>query len=60
MASPHVAGVAALIITKNGGQIDTNEVTKQLVKTADKIDGNGASALYRAGKLSAYRAVTEL
>jgi len=59
MAAPHVAGVAALIIGKNGGQMAPNEVTKQLLKTADKIDGNGASVLYGKGRVNAYRAVTE-
>jgi len=59
MAAPHVAGVAALIIGKNGGQMAPNEVTKQLLNTADKIDGNGASVLYGKGRVNAYRAVTE-
>ena len=59
MASPHVAGVAALIIGKNGGQMDPHEVTKQLTNTADKIDGNGASLYHGKGRVNAYRAVTE-
>ncbi len=59
MAAPHVAGVAALIIGKNGGKMAPNEVTKQLLKTADKIDGNGASVLYGKGRVNAFRAVTE-
>ncbi|MBN1414545.1 MAG: S8 family serine peptidase [Bacteroidales bacterium] len=59
MAAPHVAGVAALIIGKNGGEMDPNEVTKQLFKTADKIDGNGTSAYFGNGRVNAFRAVTE-
>ncbi|WP_282055209.1 S8 family peptidase [Maribacter luteus] len=59
MASPHVAGVAALIIGKNGGDISPHEVTKQLTGTADKIDGNGVSAYHGKGRVNAYRAVTE-
>jgi len=59
MASPHVAGVAALIIGKYEGKISPQEVTKQLLKTADKLDGNGASVLYGKGRVNAYRAVTE-
>ncbi len=59
MASPHVAGVAALIIGKNGGQISPQAVTKQLLKTADKIDGNGTSLFYGKGRVNAFRAVTE-
>jgi|WetSurSiteA1Bulk_404760.scaffolds.fasta_scaffold00212_9 subtilisin family serine protease len=59
MASPHVAGVAALIIGKNGGTMSPQEVTKQLFKTADKIDGQGISAYFGYGRVNAFRAVTE-
>lgn len=59
MAAPHVAGVAALIIAKNGGKMSPQEVTKQLLKTADKIGGNGTSAYYGKGRVNAFRAVTE-
>jgi len=59
MASPHVAGVAALIIGKNGGQMSPFEVTKQLLNTADKIDGQGISPWYGKGRVNAFRAVTE-
>jgi subtilisin family serine protease len=59
MAAPHVAGVAALIIGKNGGEMDPGVVTKQLLKTADKVDGMGISAYFGNGRVNAYRAVTE-
>lgn len=59
MASPHAAGVAALIIGKNGGVMDPTEVTKQLLKTADKLDGQGISPYFGYGRVNAYRAVTE-
>ncbi|EAR01642.1 S8 family peptidase [Maribacter sp. HTCC2170] len=59
MASPHVAGVAALIIGKNGGSMDPHEVTQQITNTADKVDGNGASLYHGKGRVNAYRAVTE-
>ena len=59
MASPHVAGVAALIIGKNGGEITPHEVTKKLFKTADKIDGSGMSLYFGNGRVNAIRAVTE-
>ena len=59
MASPHVAGVAALIIGKNNGQMDPGVVMKQLLKTSDKIDGNGMSAYFGNGRVNAFRAVTE-
>lgn len=59
MASPHVAGVAALIIGKNGGEMHPHEVEKQLIKTADNIDTNGKSSFYGNGRVNAFRAVTE-
>jgi subtilisin family serine protease len=59
MAAPHVSGVAALIIGKNGGEMDPHEVIKQLLNTADKIDGNGISAYFGNGRVNAFRAVTE-
>ncbi len=59
MASPHAAGVAALIIAKYEGKITPQEVTKQLLKTADKIDGNGTTSFYGKGRVNAFRAVTE-
>lgn len=59
MAAPHVAGVAALIIGKAGGQMNPVAVQQQLFKTADKIEGNGVSAYYGNGRVNAYRAVTE-
>ena len=59
MASPHVAGVAALIVAKNGGSMDPHEVTKQLLNTADTIDTNGNSVYHGKGRVNAYKAVTE-
>jgi len=59
MASPHVAGVAALIIGKNGGDMHPHDVAKQLMNTADKVDGNGNSLFHGNGRVNAFRAVTE-
>lgn len=59
MAAPHVAGVAALIIAKNGGQMSPQEVAKKLFSTADKVDGNGMSLFLGNGRVNAFRAVTE-
>ncbi|QED36359.1 S8 family serine peptidase [Antarcticibacterium arcticum] len=59
MAAPHASGVAALIIAKNGGQIGPREVEAQLIKTADKVNGNGQSIFFGHGRVNAYRAVTE-
>jgi subtilisin family serine protease len=59
MAAPHVSGVAALIIAKNGGQMDPVAVRQQLLKTADKIDGTGVTPYFGHGRVNAFRAVTE-
>jgi subtilisin family serine protease len=59
MAAPHVSGTAALIIAKNGGKMNPVEVKQQLLKTADKIDGNGLSMFFGNGRVNAFRAVTE-
>jgi len=59
MAAPHVSGVAALIIAKNGGQMDPLAVAQQLGNTADNIDGNGQSVYFGKGRVNAFRAVTE-
>lgn len=58
MAAPHVSGVAALIIAKNG-KMSPKEVGKQILKTSDKIDGQGQSLYFGNGRVNAYRAVTE-
>lgn len=57
MAAPHVAGVAALIIEKNGGDMDPHEVEKQLINSSVKIDTNGNSIYYGKGRVSAYNAI---
>jgi len=59
MAAPHASGVAALIAGKNGGQLDPNEVEKIMVKSADKIDGNGKSLYFGKGRINAFKALTE-
>lgn len=58
MSAPHVSAVAALIKSANP-DMTPDEVTKQLLKTADPLDGNGASVYYGKGRVNAYRAVTE-
>lgn len=59
MAAPHVSGVAALIIAKNGGNMSPREVAEQIKKTANKVGGNGQSEFFGSGRVNAYRAVTE-
>ena len=58
MAAPHVSGVAALIIGKNG-KMDPKEVARQIENTADKVGGNGQSLYFGKGRVNAFRAVTE-
>ena len=56
MATPHVAGLAALVWpTPLGGSVST--VRKQIEGTADKITGTGKYWTY--GRINALRAVTE-
>ena len=60
MAAPHVSGVAALIIAKNGnGTMSPKEVARQIQNTSDNIDGNGQSLFFGKGRVNALRAVTE-
>lgn len=59
MAAPHASGVAALIIAKNGGQMDPHEVLKQMTSSADQVGGNGQTLYFGKGRINAYRAVTE-
>jgi len=59
MASPFVAGVAALIVDKYDEKITPQEITKKLYKTADHIETNGNSSIYGDGRVNAFRAVTE-
>ncbi|WP_299700732.1 S8 family serine peptidase [uncultured Pontibacter sp.] len=59
MASPHAAGVAALIISKNGGGMDPTQVLAKMRATADDLGKSGRDPHYGYGRLNAHRAVTE-
>lgn len=59
MAAPHVSGVAALIIAKNGGSMNPKDVQRQIENTSDAIGGNGQSLYFGKGRVNALRAVTE-
>ncbi|SIT77165.1 S8 family peptidase [Pontibacter indicus] len=59
MASPHAAGVAALIISKNGGKMDPAHVLAKLRATADDLGKPGRDPYYGYGRVNALRAVTE-
>ncbi len=57
MATPHAAGVAALIIGKNGGSMKPAQVEAVLRKSADDLGKPGNDDYYGAGRVNAYRAV---
>lgn len=52
MASPHAAGIAALIISENGGSMKPSHVESELRKRADRIDGSGRSASFGMGRVN--------
>jgi subtilisin family serine protease len=57
MASPHAAGVAALIIGKNGGSMKPSQVETVLRASADDLGKPGKDAYYGHGRVNAYQAV---
>lgn len=59
MATPHVTGVAALIIGKNGGSMKPSQVLSALKASADDLGKPGNDSFYGAGRVNAYNAVTQ-
>ncbi len=57
MASPHAAGVAALIVGKNGGSMDPVAVEAKLRASSDDLGKAGQDPLYGHGRVNALRAV---
>ena len=57
-AAPHVSGVAALVIGKNGGSMDPGKVGFVLYKSADDLGQRGHDPYYGSGRVNAYKAVT--
>jgi subtilisin family serine protease len=57
MASPHAAGVAALIVGANGGEMSPAQVEAELKKTAVDIYKPGRDAESGHGLVNAYNAV---
>ncbi len=57
MAAPHVAGVAALIIQKNGGSMHPAQVEAALRQSADDLGKPGNDDFYGRGFVNALRAV---
>ena len=58
MAAPHAAGVAAIIIGANGGEMKPSQVEQALRASADRIGGSGNSAEFGKGRVNAGNAVT--
>lgn len=59
MAAPHAAGVAALIVGKNNGQMDPAKMEAALRASADDLGKPGRDPQYGHGRVNAYRAVAQ-
>lgn len=57
MACPHAAGVAALIVGKNGGSMDPTAVEAKMRASADDLGKPGKDAAYGHGRINARKAV---
>jgi lantibiotic leader peptide-processing serine protease len=57
MASPHAAGVAAIIIGKNDGDMAPAKVEAALRASADDLGKPGQDDFYGAGRVNAANAV---
>lgn len=60
MASPHAAGVAAIIIGANGGDMDPAHVRAALRASADDIGKPGRDPYFGHGRVNAFKAVSAL
>jgi len=58
-SAPHVSGVAALIIGKNGGEMHPAQVKAILEQSADDLGKPGMDDYYGRGRINAYNAVTQ-
>jgi len=59
MAAPHATGVAALIIGKNGGDMDPSRVEAALRASANDLGKPGRDPYYGYGRVNAFRAVAQ-
>jgi subtilisin family serine protease len=53
MASPHVAGVAALIVGAAGGELHVGRIENALVRGADDVGAPGFDAMHGHGRIDA-------
>jgi subtilisin family serine protease len=58
VAAPHVAGVAALLIEANGGQMHPAQVKAVIEQSAEDLGKRSTDAYYGRGRINAYSAVT--
>ncbi|MDD5220242.1 MAG: S8 family serine peptidase, partial [Candidatus Bipolaricaulis sp.] len=56
-AAPHVAGVAALIVEANGGEMRPSHILRALRESADDLGKPGQDVYYGYGRVNAARAV---
>lgn len=59
MAAPHAAGVAALIIGKNGGDMPPAQVKAAMRRSAEDLGKPGKDDFYGSGRVNAYQAVVQ-
>jgi lantibiotic leader peptide-processing serine protease len=59
MATPHAAGVAAIIIGKNGGSMHPAQVEAAMRAAADDLGKPGKDEFYGHGRVNTYNAVKE-
>lgn len=52
MAAPHAAGIAALIISENGGSMHPSHVEAALRQRAERLGSNGRDPIYGMGRVS--------
>lgn len=53
MAAPHAAGVAAIIIGENGGDMKPAQLARELQKTSDDLGKPGKDDIYGMGRVNA-------
>ncbi|MEN8158273.1 MAG: S8 family serine peptidase [Bacteroidota bacterium] len=58
MAAPHAAGVAALIVEKNGGSMAPGDVKEALLDSSDDLGKPGNDDFYGMGRVNALKAVS--
>jgi len=56
-AAPHVCGVAALIIEKNGGDMNPSHIERELRQSADDLSKAGQDPYFGHGRVNAAQAV---